>query len=1091
MALRLPSGLFALLVAAALVAPPCAAQYFAFGKNRVQYEALDWHYLQSTHFDVYFYEREATAPSGRALASFAARAAEDALVQVQDLFGYELTDRVPLLVYQSHNDFAVTNAADLPVYAEGIGGVTELFKNRVAVPFTGDWREFRRVLHHELVHAVLNDMFYGGSIQSILQNDLRLQIPDWFNEGLAEYAALGWDTQSDLYLRNAVLDDYLDPIPRLHGYYAYRGGQGVWDFIAHEYGREKIAEVLMVLRLSRSVEAAFRETTGLSLRDLSERWHDALRTVYFPEVAAREALDVIARPMLPEQEGRAYHASPALSPLGDQVAYVATDDGLFDVYVMPTSGTGGPRKLVDGQSDPRFETIRVLTPGLAWSPDGQRLAVAVKSGPGDAIALVEVPSGRTRHVRVPNVDAILSVAWSPDGTHLAFEGTAGAQADLYVLDLATGGTVNVTGDVFGDHAPAWSPDGNSLVFHSDRGANLLTNRLTIAGGADPRAHDLTQTDLYRLRLDDRGHVERLTSTPDADERDAFFAGDSAVVFVSDRNGVPNLYAQTLATRAERPLTDLQGGVLQLAVSADGQKAVVTALEEGSPALYLLRHPLGRRHVEAPLAPTVWAQRRGASGEAPALRLASAATRQRNPLLRAADTPPFAADPTALDSLFAVDLFSDTLTFDSLDVLPAEYAGGTNGHRPYFASSAEHVDFRRYEFSDAFDEAARVAHGDGEPDRFAVTDNTNPDGSFRTRRYRLRFTPDLVYAAGSYDTVFGVQSVTQMLFSDVLGNHRIALATNLVFDLRNADYLFGYQHLAGRTDYAVQAFHLARELPDQNDQTVFRYRNYGFVGEVSYPLDKFRRVDVALSALGVSLTDLGNLGDRPRARRFLLPQVTYTRDGTTPGFLSPAEGTRYAASLSASPGIGAAFATALADARHYRRIWPATTLALRASAGASVGPDPQRFYAAGVQNWINPESRSLVVEDPDDFLFATPVLPLRGFGFNEAAGDRFALVNAEVRAPLAAALLPGPLPILPLYHLQVVAFADAALIAEGAFQLWRTNETGVRVFDDAFVGAGLGLRTILLGYPLRVDWAWPYDGREWGEVRTLVSIGLDF
>ena len=136
------------------------AQYFRFGKNKVQYENLDWQYLQSTHFDVFYYE-----PGGHALADFTARAAEDAYAQISDLFGYRIADRISLLVYQSHNDFVVTNAVDLPTYSEGIGGVTELFKNRVAIPFTGDYRDFRRVIHHELVHAVINDMFYGGSIQ--------------------------------------------------------------------------------------------------------------------------------------------------------------------------------------------------------------------------------------------------------------------------------------------------------------------------------------------------------------------------------------------------------------------------------------------------------------------------------------------------------------------------------------------------------------------------------------------------------------------------------------------------------------------------------------------------------------------------------------------------------------------------------------------------------------------------------------------------------------------------------------------------------------------------------------------------------------
>ena len=245
-------------------APPAEAQYFAFGKNRVQYDDPDWRYVQSEHFDVYYYERAATAPGGRVLATFAAEAAEEAYREVAPLFGYQLTRRVPFLVYPTHPEFAVTNAVDLPVYAESIGGATELYKNRVAIPFTGDWRDFRRVVHHELVHAVVNDVYFGGSLQSLVRRGLRLNIPPWFGEGLAEYSALGWDTQSDMYVRDAVLNGRLASIPRLRGYYAYRGGQGVWDFVAQEYGREKVTEILERVRLGRSVPGAFRQATGIS-----------------------------------------------------------------------------------------------------------------------------------------------------------------------------------------------------------------------------------------------------------------------------------------------------------------------------------------------------------------------------------------------------------------------------------------------------------------------------------------------------------------------------------------------------------------------------------------------------------------------------------------------------------------------------------------------------------------------------------------------------------------------------------------------------------------------------------------------------------
>ena len=1119
--LRRPLARLAVLLAVlAASAAPAGAQYFAFGKNRVQYQTHDWYTVRTEHFDVFFYERDAsaarpvgTAPGGRVLAEFAAEAAEEAYREVSALFGTDVARRVPLLVYPTHADFAVTNAVELPVYAEGIGGVTELFKNRIAVPFTGDWRDFRRVVHHELVHAVVNDLYYGGSVQALIRGGGRLQIPAWFNEGLAEFSARGWDSQSDLYVREAILDDRLPEIRRLGGFFAYRGGQGVWDWVAQEYGREKVTEILDRVRLGRSVGAAFQRATGLSLGELSDRWHRTLKTVYFPEVAARQETEAVGRVVAGRGAGETgYHASPALSPQGDRVAYVATDDGLFDVYVATTVGRPRVRKVVDGQDTAEFESLRLLSPGLSWSPDGQRLAVAVTSGPGDAVALVDVETGDVQTVRPPGIDAVVSVAWGPDGRRIAFEGTAGAHSDLYLLDLATGDVTNLTRDLYSDHAPAWSPDGTALVFHSDRGDALALGQATaqdaFAGRFDTRQLGRTSSSLYRLDLDTPNQLTRLTDASVWDDTDPALAaapgGGERLLFVSDRNGVPNLYALdldstgTASGRGARPLTDLQTGVLDVSLSADGSRAAALVLHDGIPSVVSIRDPFGRDGLPAELAPTVWAQRRtGGSTAAPALQLASQATREANPILRdAADGRPPPRPPrrdaTPTDAQLA---FADSL----LRALgpPRDLVASTDtadlGRGPA-------VDFRDYDFSEAFEEGRRARPGAADPFRPAL--NRDSTGALLARPYKLRFSLDLIVADGGYDTVYGLQTITQVRFSDMLGNHRVGLSTNLVLDLRNADYVLGYEYRPHRTDVRVEGYHLARQLASASERTVYRYRNYGVVAGVRYPLDKFRRVDAEVGLVGVSLADLSDIGERARTRAFVVPRATYTDDRTVPGFLGPQSGTRWAASVSAAPGPDAFFATALADGRVYRSLGPGYALAVRGSAGISVGRDPQRFYAAGVQNWINPDLGSLPVQGPDDFIFATPVLPVRGFGYNEAAGDRFALVNVEARVPLVAALLPGPIPLVPLYNVQAVGFVDAGVIAQGGVDLWgtvavdddgdpATPEVERRVLDDVLLGAGVGLRTVVLGFPVRADWAWPFDGRGFGDPNLYFSVGLDF
>ncbi|QXD14171.1 BamA/TamA family outer membrane protein [Rhodocaloribacter litoris] len=1094
------SGWLIVLLGAGLAALPATGQYFRFGKNKVQYRAPAWYYVQSTHFDVYYYE------GGEALADFTARAAEQAYAQIRHLFQHRIGRRIPLIVYQGHNDFAVTNAADLPAYAEGIGGVTELFKNRIAIPFTGDYRDYRRVIHHELVHAVLNDMFYGGSIQSIIQNNIQLHIPLWFNEGLAEYAALGWDTESDMYVREAVLEDHLAPIDRLDGFFAYRGGQSVWDYVAEQYGEEKIGEILQRLRTGRSVEAAFRRATGLSLDDLSERWHRALKEIYYPEMAAREKLDQLARPLITREHGY-YNTSPALSPHGDRLAFITTRNGLFDVYLADADDGTILRRLVAGQTSRAFESLRILSPGLAWSPDGRHLALAVKSGAHEAIAVVDVHTLKTEHHPVPGVDQILAVAWSPDGRRLALSASARAQSDIYVLDLAGGAVVNLTNDVFSDHEPAWSPDGSAIVFHSDRGPHLELGTAR-AGDFAMIDHDFGQYDLYLLRPGGT-RLRRLTFDEAWDERSARFGADpNRLLFLSDRNGVSNLYEKDLTTGAERPLTDLTVGLMQVALSADGQKAALVSLREGTPSIYILKAPFERDLGSEPLVPNVWAQRARTPDvtPAPAVSLARTTTHQANPFLRdATDGIPYARNRT---QTVRPPLLAETLT----DLFGHDDAPGTNGDRATdtLRTGGVRVDFRNYQFSSAFEEARRARFRDevredpGLLDPFRPRDNLDEDGNFKPRRYRLHFSPDLIYGTAGYDVLYGVQGITQMMFSDMLGNHRILVATNLLIDLRNSDYLIAYHYLPRRTDWRFTGFHTARLLADFRGSvpTYYRYRQYGASLTASYPFDKFHRLDADLSVVGVSQADVTDATVPTVTRTLFYPSVTFTRDVTVPGFLYPIGGSRLAINLAGAPFSfnrqQVRFLSVLADVRAYTSLDRGRySFAFRLSGGTSLGPDRQLFYTSGVQNWINrdfDEANGFPIDDVTDFVFATPVLPLRGYAINSRNGSHFGLLNAEFRFPLVAAVLPGPLPILPFYNVQGVAFADVGAVwggPDGRLRLFRDNPNGDRVLDDLLVGTGFGLRTLLLGYPARLDFAWPFDGRHFGARRLYFSIGFDF
>ena len=300
---------------------------YSFGKNKIQYKNFEWFYIQSKHFDVYFY------PGGKDLAEFTAEVAEEAYEQISRDYAYQIKNRIVFIVYKSHNDWQQTNVV-LDYLTEGIGGVTELYKNRIVVPFEGSYEQFRHVIHHELVHGVMNDLLYGGSIQSLVMGEV-MPVPLWVSEGLAEFNSTGWNTKTDMIVRDAVLTGYIPPVQYLQYILVYQGGNSVFRFISENYGRKKIGEILHKARGKITFEQVIKSAVGLDYENLTKKWHRYLRKIYFPEEVNRMMPDEFSRALTDHQKLKNFlNLSPAISPQGDKIAYITDRKGYQNVYLM-------------------------------------------------------------------------------------------------------------------------------------------------------------------------------------------------------------------------------------------------------------------------------------------------------------------------------------------------------------------------------------------------------------------------------------------------------------------------------------------------------------------------------------------------------------------------------------------------------------------------------------------------------------------------------------------------------------------------------------------------------------------------------------
>ena len=142
----------------------------SFGRNKVQYEYLDWKYFDTPTFRIYF------ADGYEELARLGGEILEDAYYDVSSDLGHDVIEPVPVVIYPSPGEFQETNIV-MSILGEGTGGFTESFKTRVVLPFNGSYEDYRHVLIHEMAHAVCFDMLLGRGPISILSTNRIFQMP--------------------------------------------------------------------------------------------------------------------------------------------------------------------------------------------------------------------------------------------------------------------------------------------------------------------------------------------------------------------------------------------------------------------------------------------------------------------------------------------------------------------------------------------------------------------------------------------------------------------------------------------------------------------------------------------------------------------------------------------------------------------------------------------------------------------------------------------------------------------------------------------------------------------------------------------------
>lgn len=994
-----------------------------FGKNKVQVDVLHWQVLNTPRFRIHYYD------GAEELAVRASLIAERTYREFSDRLGRDLPWRVPLVLYNSHNDFSQTNISD-GLIGEGTGGFSEPLRNRVVLPFNGSHEDFVHVIRHELVHSFMFHMAFGE--KSGLAGASFFHVPLWFAEGIAEWFSSGWDPEADMFVRDATINDYLFPIDQVGGFMVYKQGQAAMRLLAERYGDDKLVEFWWRIGELRSVRRALHAVYGLKINDFNKLYRKEMRQRYWPRYSDLEDVAAIARPLTDHiKEGTFLNQMPALNPAGDQLVYFSDREGLVDLWLMSALDGRMIRKLGRSRRSNRFESFHSFRSGISFSPDGREIALVAKSGNSETLHTINTENGDvTRSIKL-GLDVANSPSFSPDGRALVLTGTLYGRTDLYAVLLHGDDTLNqfpylddpvrleggatllrLTDDVGDEVRPVWSPDGRSLLFlhnplaeieyeirvEEDGSRRLLWAR-PVGEAVAYEGRLAPVMELVHLNLN-TGALQTILARPDPLQQVVWTKGNKLIM--ADRSGgfdnlaMADIDSSTFMVNNFKTLTNLVGGVSAITYSHRADRLVFSAFQSGGYDLFAADNFFSQ-----------WTHR-DISWVAP-----EPVAVQPPPLVQRSSLPDPLIDP---ETVGLIEPYSPGLQVDLSQAL----AGGS-----------------------------------------------------------VYFNPDV-----------GLGMANVINFSDLLADHRLAFMVNFYGSFSNSDLSANYSYLKRRMDFGAGVFHynnfynsVFTSMGEMlSSQTKFKEQNSGIYGSASYPLDTFRRFDFELQYLNSKRTNYDYTGENylllpgdRTVKHLIQPSLSYTHDTALHGLHGPVAGSRWmvsaARSVAASSSSVDRFTTAF-DYRKYWLPWQGNSFAFHLSVAVSDGDDPRGFVLGGP--WTLRGYRYYDFETVDNL-----------------AGTKMALMSLEYRVPFVDYLIFGWPQRWGLTGIGATTYVDLGTAWNHKVRFFNEDSHGHWGMDELHGNFGLGLRANFMFLPMRFDWAWRTDLRRVEGVTFQFSIGPEF
>ncbi len=547
-----------------------SAQYYFFGRNKVQYEKFNWKVLKTEHFNIYYYDDFVD------IAEIGANFAEDAYQELKVKFNHYINNRIPLIFYNTHIHFQQTNTTP-GFIPEGVGGFFEFMKGRVVIPYLGNLDGFKHVIRHELVHVFMTSKIYN--VLTDHRIDTGRMPPLWFTEGLAEYWSFDWDTQSEMVMRDLVLNGNfvrLSDLDAVYGYVIYKEGQKFLEFVSEKYGQEKILMIMENFWRFVSFKDNLAFTLGDDFQSIDNYWHYWLQQNYFPLYEKNYPHFVMSKKIT----NQGFNFDPAYYDNNGtkEIYFLGNQSGYSSVFKMQYDPESEdfvkPEIIIEGEKEADYESFHLMENSMDLSKTGL-LAFITKSLGSDVIHIYSIKEEEILEtLRFDDLITIEAPCFSGDCNLLVFSATdRKGFSDLYIYNFVDLELTRLTNDYYEEKDPVFNEDKTKIIFSSDRTAGIYQQKFNLFS--------------YNINL----HIISYLTNVDANISTPKFSPDyKELYFTCDYNGTYNIWKMDYEQIPSKTITQLTNFVTSVYgfTFIDSNTLVTSAFEKFSFQFYNLQ-----------------------------------------------------------------------------------------------------------------------------------------------------------------------------------------------------------------------------------------------------------------------------------------------------------------------------------------------------------------------------------------------------------------------------------------------------------------------------------------------------------------------